>query len=74
MTGHRPFKDLWDKMPPESRARIERRVQETLNKDMAEERNADDSNAPLLDERQTAFNEREGKVKQVTGVATDERK
>ncbi len=68
MTGHRPFKDLWDKMPPESRARVEQRVQETLGKDTA------DFNALSLDDIQTDFDEREGKVRQATGTATDERK
>lgn len=30
MAGHRPFKELLDKMPVKSHARIEQRVQETL--------------------------------------------
>lgn len=30
MSGHRPFSELVDKMPPARRARIEKRVQRTL--------------------------------------------
>lgn len=30
MAGHTPFKELKDKMPPESRARVEQQVQKTL--------------------------------------------
>jgi hypothetical protein len=30
MAGHRPFEELREKMSPERRARIERRVQRTL--------------------------------------------
>ncbi len=51
MTGHRPFKDLIDKMPPESGARVKERVEETLNEMQDERREqdalpVDDRNAP----------------------------
>lgn len=37
MAGHRPFKQLRDKMSPERRARLARRVAETLAEMRAEE-------------------------------------